>query len=103
MKLLDRLLSAAADTQLFLDKFYSADLEGVLAIGNRRVASSRKTGLSNRKTAKQQKQEHEAAVRALEAIARRGPNWSKNSQMKAAAEKLSISLSTLKRRLRPVE
>ena len=99
-KLIESFMSASAGTQLFLDKFYTADLNGVLAIGNRRVAATRKTGLSNRKSTKQKKQEYAAAKKALETVICRCPNWSKTAQMKAAAEKLSISLSTLKRRLR---
>ena len=99
-KLIESFMSASAGTQLFLDKFYTADLNGVLAIGNRRVAATRRTGLSNRKSTKQKEQDYAAAREALEAITRRCPNWSKTAQMKAAAEKLSISLSTLKRRLK---
>ncbi len=102
LKVIDGLIGSAADTQLFLDKFYSADLEGVLAIGNRRVASTRKTGLSNRKSKLKQQQEHNEAVKALDAISRRCPGWSKTARMKAAAENLGISLSTIKRRLRPL-
>ena len=100
-KLIENFMSASAGTQLFLDKFYTADLNGVLAIGNRRVAATRKTGLSNRKSAERKEREYAAAKDALETIVRRCPNWSKTAQMKAAAEKLSVSLSTLKRRLRP--
>ena len=101
-KLIENFLSASAGTQLFLDKFYTADLKGVLAIGNRRVAATRKTGLSNRKSTEQKEREYTAARDALESIVRRCPNWSKTAQMKAAAEKLSISLSTLKRHLKLV-